>query len=50
MKRLITVLSTLAVITLGLALPGCNTTKGFGKDVESVGTSMKDSAERNGAD
>lgn len=50
MKRLTTILSTLAVVTIGLALSACNTTKGFGKDVESVGTSMKDSAERNGAD
>jgi predicted small secreted protein len=50
MKRLITVLATLAVITLGFCLPACNTTKGFGKDVEKAGASMKNSADKNGAE
>ncbi len=50
MKRLITILAALFVMTLGLWLPACNTTKGFGKDIEKAGASMKGSAERNGAE
>lgn len=50
MKRLISILSALAVLALFLCLSACNTTKGFGKDVEKAGASMKGSAERNGAE
>ena len=47
MKRLITIL---AVLALMLWLPACNTTKGFGKDIEKAGDGLKNSAERNGAE
>ena len=50
MKRLITALASVAVVTLGLCLPACNTSKGFGKDVENAGASMKNSADKHGAD
>jgi|WetSurMetagenome_2_1015567.scaffolds.fasta_scaffold818022_2 predicted small secreted protein len=48
MKRSISILTILAF--LALSLPACNTTKGFGKDVENAGASMKNSAEKHGAD
>jgi predicted small secreted protein len=50
MKRSISVVSVLAILALGLMLPACNTTKGFGKDIEKAGASMKNSADRNGAE
>lgn len=50
MKRLINVLAILAFLALAFCLPACNTTKGFGKDVGKLGDSMKNSAERNGAE
>jgi predicted small secreted protein len=50
MKRSVTIIATLAVLALGSILPACNTTKGFGADVEKAGASMKNSAEKNGAD
>ncbi len=50
MKRLISVLSILALLVLALCLPACNTTKGLGKDIEKAGSSMKNSAEKNGAE
>jgi len=50
MKRLITVLASLIIITLVFSLPACNTTRGFGQDVEKAVPSMKGSAERNGAE
>ena len=49
-KRSISVLSILAVLALFLFASACNTTKGFGKDVEKAGASMKNSAEKNGAE
>ena len=49
-KRAISVLAVLVVIALGLWLQACNTSRGFGKDIESVGASMKNSAERHGAE
>jgi len=50
MKRFTSVLSALAVLTLFLCMPACNTTKGLGTDVEKLGSSVKGSAERNGAE
>ncbi len=50
MKRLCGIISVFSVLAVYLCLPACNTSKGFGKDVEQAGTSMKESAERNGAD
>ncbi len=43
-----TICSLLGIITLGLAallLTGCNTTEGFGEDVEALGDSIDDAAE-----
>lgn len=50
MKRFISVLSALTVLAFFLCLPACNTTKGFGTDIEKAGAGMKNSAERNGAE
>lgn len=50
MKRSIRVLSVSLLCAVFACLAACNTTKGFGKDVEKAGASMKGSAERNGAD
>ncbi|HMN39682.1 MAG TPA: hypothetical protein PKE29_02480 [Phycisphaerales bacterium] len=50
MKRFISVLFVLGVIALFVCVSACNTTKGFGTDVEKAGASMKGSAERNGAE
>lgn len=47
MKRLICVLAVLSPL---FALAACNTTKGVGADIESAGSGLKHSAERNGAD
>lgn len=47
MKRLIIILAVLALV---LVLPACNTTKGFGEDIENAGTGLKNSADRHGAD
>lgn len=33
-----------AVVVAGLALQGCNTTEGFGEDVENLGDAIEDSA------
>ena len=49
MKRLISVLSILAILALALWLPACNTTKGFGKDIEKAGNGLQNSAEKHGA-
>ncbi len=49
MKRLISILAALTLLALAIVLPACNTTKGFGTDIEKAGASMKGSAERNGA-
>ena len=49
MKRPIAILAALALLAIAFILPACNTTKGFGTDIEKAGASMKGSAERNGA-
>lgn len=33
-----------------LVLGACNTTKGFGKDIEKAGDALQNAADRNGAD
>lgn len=50
MKRLISVLSVLGLLAVVVALPACNTAKGFGQDIEAAGSSIKKSAEKHGAD
>lgn len=50
MKRSICILSALVVLACALGMSACNTTKGFGTDVEKLGAGMKGSAERNGAE
>lgn len=50
MKSLSRILFALAVCALFISLPACNTTKGVGKDIEKAGASLKNSADRNGAD
>ena len=35
---------TLAIVASGLALAACNTVEGAGKDVESVGEAVSDTA------
>jgi len=50
MKRSFSILAILAVLALGLCPTACNTTKGFGTDIEKAGAGMKHSAERNGAE
>jgi len=44
------VLAILAVWSAVLAAAGCNTTKGFGEDLEKAGSGIEHSAERHGAD
>lgn len=39
------ILSLIAVLMLSLGLAGCNTTRGFGQDVEAVGDTIEDTAE-----
>ena len=36
---------TLVMVTGGLALAGCNTIEGVGRDVESVGRTVSDAAD-----
>ena len=50
MKRPISVVTILVFLALAFCLPACNTTKGFGKDIENAGSSMQNSAEKNGAE
>jgi predicted small secreted protein len=49
MKRSITTLTILALLSLAVWLPACNTTKGLGTDIEKAGGGLKHAAERNGA-
>ena len=37
--------AALVMVLLGLAVSGCNTTEGFGKDVQSTGKAIEDTAE-----
>jgi predicted small secreted protein len=41
--RLFTLLSTLAAL---LALPGCNTVKGIGQDLQKVGEKIEDASKK----
>ncbi len=41
MRKLI----TLVMVTTGLALAGCNTIEGAGRDVQSVGEAVADAAD-----
>ncbi|HUG09935.1 MAG TPA: entericidin A/B family lipoprotein [Opitutaceae bacterium] len=39
----------LAAAALGLAVTGCQTTKGFGEDMEDLGENIQDKAQEKGA-
>jgi predicted small secreted protein len=43
-------LACLAVALSFLTIPGCNTTKGVGKDVKALGEGVEKAADENGAD
>ncbi|HNB60007.1 MAG TPA: entericidin A/B family lipoprotein [Phycisphaerales bacterium] len=43
-------LACLAVALCFLTIPGCNTTKGVGKDVKALGEGVEKAADENGAD
>ena len=44
MRMFITLLSLTALIISGLSISGCNTMRGFGKDVERGGERVQDAA------
>lgn len=44
MRKFITLLGLTASIMSGLSLSGCNTMRGFGKDVERGGERVQDAA------
>ena len=44
MRKFITLLSQTASIISGLSISGCNTMRGFGKDVERGGERVQDAA------
>jgi predicted small secreted protein len=46
---LIKLLFLASVILTAVVLPACNTTKGFGEDVDALGENMSDSAQEHGA-
>ncbi len=50
MKPILRSVLVTTVLAATLVLAACNTTRGVGKDIESAGEGIKDSAERNGAD
>ena len=49
-RNLLALLFAGCLTGLGVAVTGCNTTEGFGEDVESVGENIDHSAEERGAD
>ncbi|HYE60379.1 MAG TPA: hypothetical protein VD997_00150 [Phycisphaerales bacterium] len=50
MKKYIARLMALAcLVGAACVLPACNTTRGFGDDVDSLGENIEDAAEDNGA-
>ena len=49
MKALIKVIAVIALFAAFLVLPACNTTKGFGTDMEKAGEGLQNSATKNGA-
>jgi predicted small secreted protein len=48
MRTIKTLLCLAALTAFGAAVVGCNTTEGFGKDLESGGRAIKDSAHEHG--
>lgn len=50
MKHASKLISVFALFIMLLSLPACNTTKGVGKDIESAGEGLKNSADKHGAD
>ncbi len=50
MKSTIRIITAFALAATFIALAACNTTKGFGTDIEKAGEGLKGSAERNGAE
>jgi predicted small secreted protein len=44
MRKFITLLSLIATVLSGLSISGCNTMRGFGKDVERGGERVQDAA------
>jgi len=49
MKMVLRVAVVGLAVAAALAVGACNTTKGVGQDIESAGSGIKNSAERNGA-
>jgi predicted small secreted protein len=49
MKKLFRTISVAVFACTMLALAACNTTKGFGEDVDSLGENMSHEAEEHGA-
>jgi entericidin A len=45
-----TLIAMLLISLLSLSIAGCNTTRGFGQDLEKLGDNIEDAAEREGAD
>ncbi len=50
MHRLVRILGVVSACVVCLALGACNTTKGFGRDIEKAGEGIERSADKNGAD
>jgi predicted small secreted protein len=49
MKALSAMLAVAMLMVFGLTIPGCNTTKGVGQDMQSGGQSIEKSADQHGA-
>jgi len=49
-NKSIRVACVLFVAGLAILMGACNTTKGFGKDIEKAGDSIENSADKHGAD
>ena len=45
-ERTLGLLLLLSALTFGLALAGCNTTAGVGKDLQAAGSAVTDSAQK----
>jgi predicted small secreted protein len=48
-NNLLKLLVLASVAFAAFVLPACNTTKGFGEDVDALGENMSDEAEEHGA-
>jgi len=46
MRRITLLLALVALASFGVVAAGCNTTEGFGKDIQSSGRAIKDSARK----